>query len=52
MPQTRIIRLSFVEKIIIKQMADPMEDQEPVMKEPQFNSVNALNKLSHEEFIS
>ena len=30
-------------------MADLMEDQEPVMKGSQFNSVVALNKLSHEE---
>jgi hypothetical protein len=33
-------------------MADLMEDQEPVMKGPQFNSIVALNKLSHEEFIT
>ena len=58
MPQTRAIRLSFVapkkktKKIIRKQMADLMEDQEPVMKGPQFNSVVALNKFSHEEFIT
>lgn len=29
-----------------------MEDQEPVMKGPQFNSVVALSRLSHEEFIT
>lgn len=29
-----------------------MENQEPVMKGPQFNSVVALNKLSNEEFIT
>jgi len=33
-------------------MADLMEDQEPVMKGPQFNSIVALNKLSHEELIT
>jgi hypothetical protein len=39
------------ENLLRKQMTDLMEDQEPVMKRPQFNSVVALTKLSYEEYI-
>jgi hypothetical protein len=40
------------ESLLRKQLADPMEDQELVMKRSQFNSVVALTKLSYEEFIT
>ena len=33
-------------------MADPLEDQEPLMKGPPFNSIVDLTRLSHEEYIT
>ena len=40
------------EKIIRQQMADLLEDQEPVMKGPPFNPVVDLTTLPHDEFIT
>jgi len=40
------------EKIIRQQMADLLEDQEPVMKGPPFNQIIDLTRLSHEKFIT
>jgi len=39
------------EKLIRQQMADLLEDQEPVMKGPPFNQVIDLTKLPHEKLI-
>jgi hypothetical protein len=40
------------EKIIRQQMADLLEDQQPVMKGPPFNPIGDLTKLSHDELIT
>ena len=40
------------EKIIRQQMADLLEDQEPVLQGPPFNQVIDLTKLSHENLIT